>query len=55
VSNTILKKDYKGIWVVDYAGLVRNDSKVYISLNEATRSELIKINYDNLWQGGHAG
>jgi hypothetical protein len=29
-------------------GLVRNDGKVYVSLDEATRSELIKINYDNL-------
>jgi hypothetical protein len=49
VSNTILKRDYKGISAVDYAGLVRNDGKVYVFLDEATRSELIKINHDNLW------
>jgi hypothetical protein len=55
ISNTILKGDYKGTWIIDHTGLVRNGSKVYISLDEATRSELMKINYDNPWQGGHAG
>jgi hypothetical protein len=49
VSNTILKGDYKGTWAVDYTGLVRNDGKVYVLLDEATRSELMKINHDDLW------
>jgi Integrase zinc binding domain len=51
----ISKRDYKGIWVIDNAGLVRHDGKVYIPLDEATRSELIKINHDDLWQGGYVG
>jgi len=44
----ILKRDYKEIWAVDHTGLVRNGGKIYISLDKATRSELIKINYNNL-------
>jgi hypothetical protein len=44
----ILKKDYKKIWAIDNTGLVRHDSKIYVSLDEAIRSELIKINYDDL-------
>lgn len=55
VSNTIPKGDYKGTWAVDHAGLVRNGGKVYVPLDEATRSELMKINHDDPWQGGHAG
>jgi Integrase zinc binding domain len=51
----ILKGDYKGIWAIDNTGLVRHDDKVYIPLDEATRSELMKINYNDLWQSGHAG
>jgi len=48
VNNTILKRDYKEIWAINHAGLVRNGDKVYILLDEAIRSELMKINYDNL-------
>jgi hypothetical protein len=44
----ILKRDYKGIWVINNAGFVRHDNKVYIPLDEVTRSELIKINHDDL-------
>jgi hypothetical protein len=45
----ILKRDYKGIWIIDNAGLVRHDDKIYVFLDEAIRSELMKINYDDLW------
>ena len=54
-NNIIPKGDYKGIWAIDNAGLVRHDGKVYVPLDEATRSELMKINHDDPWQGGHAG
>ena len=40
---------------MDHAGLVRNESKVYVSEDVATRSELMKINHNSPWQGGHAG
>jgi len=40
-SNTIPKGDYKGTWAIDHAGLVRHDGKVYVPLDEATRSECV--------------
>jgi hypothetical protein len=53
-NNVIDKGTYKGTWAIDHAGLVRNEGKVYVPENVTTRSELIKINYNNSWQGGHA-
>ena len=49
----ILKRDYKRIWAIDNTGLVRHDSKIYILLDEAIRSELIKINHNNPWQNNY--
>ena len=46
-SSVIDKGTYKGTWAVDHAGLVRNESKIYVSKNIATRSKLMKINHNN--------
>jgi hypothetical protein len=55
LNNVIDKEIYKGIWAVDHAGFVRNESKIYVLEDVATRSELMKINHNSLWQSGHAG
>jgi hypothetical protein len=46
---------FKGIWSEDHSGLVRHDSAVYIPQNRATQMEILRVNHDDPWQGGHFG
>lgn len=47
--------EFAGTWRVDYAGLVRRDGAVYIPDDPAIRQEVIRVNHDDPWQGGHFG
>lgn len=51
----ITNAPYKGIWNVDPAGLVRCDGAVYVPEDQAIRQEIIRVNHDDPWQGGHFG
>jgi hypothetical protein len=36
-------------------GLVRKNGVAYVSRDVATVDEIMRSNYDDLWQGGHFG
>ena len=46
---------WKGTWHVDPAGLVRNAGAVYVPEDHTVRSEILRVNHDDPWQGGHFG
>jgi transposase InsO family protein len=46
---------YKGRWCADHAGLMRCDGAVYIPEDPATIMEVLRVNHDDPWQGGHFG
>lgn len=54
-DHKILIGDHKGKWSEDHAGLVRREGCVYVPRNIATRQEILRLNHDNPWQGGHFG
>ena len=43
---------WKGTWHIDPAGLVRNSGAVYVPEDLAIRSEILRVNHDDPWQGG---
>jgi hypothetical protein len=46
---------FKGSWTTDQWGLVRRDGVVYVPEDYTTRMEILRVNYDDPWQGGHFG
>ena len=46
---------FAGIWSEDTAGLVRHNGVVYIPSDRATQMEILRVNHDDPWQGGHFG
>lgn len=46
---------YNGKWTVDERGLVRMDGKVFIPDDPAIRAEILRVNHDDPWDGGHFG
>lgn len=45
----------EGTWCVDHAGIVRNDGAVYIPDDMTVKQEILRVNHDDPWQGGHFG
>ena len=54
-SSKVSKCKFKGLWSQDKQGLVRYDGAVYVPNDPATRAELMRVNHDDPWQGGHFG
>ena len=46
---------HQGRWCEDPAGLVRCAGRVYVPNDPATRAEILRVNHDDPWQGGHFG
>src|SRR3989440_10760034 len=46
---------FRGVWSEDHAGLVRHDGAVYVPPDQATQREILRVNHDDPWQGGHFG
>ena len=40
---------------MDYTGVVRREGAVYIPHNPTIRNEILRVNHDDPWQGGHFG
>lgn len=45
----------KGAWSVDPAGIVRVHGVAYIPKDARIRREILRVNHDDPWQGGHFG
>ena len=43
------------MWVVDDRGLVQKDGLVFILNDPAVKAEILRVNYDDPWDGGHFG
>jgi hypothetical protein len=54
-KNQVIRGPYRGRWCEDHAGLVRRDGAVYVPEDSATRAEILRVNHDDPWQGGHFG
>lgn len=54
-NGRVIKGAFKGTWTVDHAKLVRRDGVVYVPRDPATRQEILRVNHDDPWQGGHFG
>jgi hypothetical protein len=48
-------KPFNGKWTVDDRGLVRKDGRVFIPRDPAVKVEILRVNHDNPWDGGHFG
>ena len=46
---------FRGRWSGDPTGLLRCDGVVYVPEDYETRAEILKMNHDDPWQGGHFG
>lgn len=46
---------FKGTWSEDPAGIVRRNGAAYVPRDPATRQEILRVNHDDPWQGGHFG
>ena len=46
---------FNGKWTVDRRGLIRREGKLYIPKDPATRAEILRVNHDDPWSGGHFG
>jgi hypothetical protein len=51
----ILKGEFEGVWSVDEYGLARRGGRAYVPHDPATRQEILYVNHDDPWQGGHFG
>lgn len=51
----VSKGSFRGQWSIDSAGIVRQAGAVYIPDDPATRAEILRVNHDDPWQGGHFG
>ena len=49
------KGPFKGRWSVDHSGLMHRDGAVYVPKDPATIMEILRVNDDDPWQGGHFG
>ena len=54
-AGKIEKGRWKGTWYTDSAGLVRNAGVVYVPDDPTIRAEILRVNHDDPWQGGHFG
>jgi hypothetical protein len=54
-DNEVNEGPYRGRWCEDHAGLVRRAGAVYVPKDPATRAEILRVNHDDPWQGGHFG
>lgn len=54
-GGTVKEGPFKGTWSEDHSGLVRHDGAVYIPQDRATQMEILRVNHDDPWQGGHFG
>lgn len=54
-SSYIVGGQFKGTWSVDDTGLVRRERRAYVPHDPATRGEILRVNHDDPWQGGHFG
>jgi transposase InsO family protein len=43
------------LWAVDSNGLVRHKGRVFVPNDPAVRQEILRVNHDDPWQGGHFG
>jgi transposase InsO family protein len=46
---------FRGTWSVDHASIVRRDGAAYVPNDPWTRGEILRVNHDDPWQGGHFG
>ena len=51
----VLRGPFKGSWSVDQTGVVRRDGTAYVPHDPAVRAEILRVNHDDPWQGGHFG
>ncbi|RMZ78500.1 hypothetical protein DV736_g6691, partial [Chaetothyriales sp. CBS 134916] len=51
-GKVIKNRPYNGHWSIDSRGLVRRNGKIYIN-DPAIRAEIIRVNHDDPWSGGH--
>ena len=49
------KGAFRGKWSVDPAGLVRRAGAVYVPRDANTIVNILRVNHDDPWQGGHFG
>ena len=54
-GSRITKGEFKGQWSIDSQGLVRCNSAVFVPNDPATRADIMRLNHDDPWQGGHFG
>ena len=46
---------FTGKWSIDAEGLVRHAGAVYVPHDERTIHDILRVNHDDPWQGGHFG
>ena len=46
---------FKGKWCADSANLVRCNGAAYVPQEPTIRKEILRVNHDDPWQGGHFG
>jgi hypothetical protein len=54
-KNHIVSGEFAGTWSIDDDGLVRRERRAYVPHDPATRREILWVNHDDPWQGGHFG
>lgn len=54
-NHTVTSGTYQGHWTVDHAGLVRVDGVSYVPTDPDTIDNILRLNHDDPWNGGHFG
>ena len=54
-NGVVDKGVFRGRWREDHANLVRCDGAIYVPKDPATRAEILRVNHDDPWTGGHFG
>ena len=54
-AGTVTKGAMQGKWAVDENGIVRRDGMAYVPNDPAIRAEILRVNHDDPWEGGHFG
>lgn len=49
------KGTFKGTWTKSPSGIVRRGDAAYVPRDPAIRQEVLRVNHDDPWQGGHFG
>jgi hypothetical protein len=52
---SISSGEFRGTWSTGAEGLVRRNRCAYVPHDPATRAEILWVNHDEQWQGGHFG